>query len=203
MNRLMRIFRATLFLFTSLCAVFAQEPSKKPNSPSAAPAVGAGTITSNVYRNPDLGITYKIILGWVDRTSQIQGDPALSGRVLLAIFEHPPEVKGDNINSAVIIAAESRSSYPGVKTPTDYFDTVTEAATSQGFKVVNEPYEIMVGAKPLMRSDFSKEIGKLTMHQSSLVMLSKGYAVSFTFIGGSEDEVEQLIERLSFAPAKR
>jgi hypothetical protein len=37
------------------------------------------------------------------------------------------------------------------------------------------------------------------MHQTSLVMLEKGYAVSFTFISGSEDEVDQLIEKLSFA----
>jgi hypothetical protein len=32
-------------------------------------------------------------------------------------------------------------------------------------------------------------------------MLSKGYAVSFTFIGGNEDEVEQLIARLRFGTA--
>ena len=37
------------------------------------------------------------------------------------------------------------------------------------------------------------------MRQTSLVMLEKGYAVSFTFIGGSEDEVNELIEKLSFA----
>jgi hypothetical protein len=52
-----------------------------------------------------------------------------------------------------------------------------------------------------VRSDFGKEFGKLTMYQSSLVMLSKGYAISFTFIGGSEDEIEQLISQLSFTPS--
>ena len=30
-------------------------------------------------------------------------------------------------------------------------------------------------------------------------MLSKGYAISFTFIGANEDEVERLIGELSFA----
>jgi hypothetical protein len=30
-------------------------------------------------------------------------------------------------------------------------------------------------------------------------MLEKGYIVSFTFIGGSEDEVDGLVENLSFA----
>ena len=36
------------------------------------------------------------------------------------------------------------------------------------------------------------------MHQSTLVMIEKGYVVSFTFIGGSEDEVDELVEGLSF-----
>jgi hypothetical protein len=40
------------------------------------------------------------------------------------------------------------------------------------------------------------------MRQTSLVILEKGYEVSFTFIGGSEDEVNELIEKLRFAARK-
>jgi hypothetical protein len=36
------------------------------------------------------------------------------------------------------------------------------------------------------------------MHQSTLVMIEKSFVVSYTFIAGSEDEVDQLIEGLSF-----
>ena len=36
------------------------------------------------------------------------------------------------------------------------------------------------------------------MRQSTLVMLARGYVVSLTFIGGTEDEVEQLIDGLRF-----
>jgi hypothetical protein len=36
------------------------------------------------------------------------------------------------------------------------------------------------------------------MHQSTLVMLGRGYAISFTFIGGTEDELEELIQGLRF-----
>ena len=50
----------------------------------------------------------------------------------------------------------------------------------------------------LVRGDFSKPLGNLTMHQSTLVMLKKSYVISFTFIGGSEDEVEEQVEGLSF-----
>jgi hypothetical protein len=36
------------------------------------------------------------------------------------------------------------------------------------------------------------------MWQSTLVMIDKGEIVSFTFVGGSEDEIDQLIGQLSF-----
>jgi hypothetical protein len=40
------------------------------------------------------------------------------------------------------------------------------------------------------------------MWQSTLVVLVRGYAVSFTFIGGTEDEVEELVEGLRFGVEK-
>jgi hypothetical protein len=38
------------------------------------------------------------------------------------------------------------------------------------------------------------------MLQSTIVVLARGYAISFTFIGGTEDEVEELVAGLSFQP---
>ena len=64
--------------------------------------------------------------------------------------------------------------------------------------VVRQKY----ATNPLVRADFVKQIGKLTMRQSSLILLRKGFVVSFTFIAGTEDELDELIERLSFGPAK-
>src|SRR5260221_2746351 len=172
----MRILAVAIICLSSYTLLFAQESSKTSSKPLRTPApLAAGSITDNAYRNPELGISYKILLGWVDRTAQNKGESDNStGQDLLSVFEHPPEVKGEGINSAVIIAAENLSAYPGVKTAADYFDPLSEATTSQGFKVVNEPYATNVGTKSLVRSDFSKEVGKLTMYQSSLVMLSKG-----------------------------
>jgi hypothetical protein len=148
-------------------------------------------------------LSYKLRYGWVDRTQQMRddsNDPA-KAQVLLATFERPPEVTGDSVNSAVIIAMERTASYPGMKSAADYFVPLTEATTAKGFKVVNEPYEVTIGTKTLARSDFSKELGKLTIYQSSLVILAKGNAVSFTFIASSEDEIQDLIDHLSFGVA--
>lgn len=78
----------------------------------------------------------------------------------------------------------------------------TELTTSKGFKVVNEPYEVSVGSRKFVRGDFSKQLGTLTMQQSSLVVVEKGYVLSFTFISGTDDEADELIENLSFGASK-
>jgi hypothetical protein len=200
-----------VFLTLATKAGAQQTPGGSPSKPQAnhiplsrTAVSDQGSVVHGTYRNPNFGFSYKIPFGWVERTKEMQQDPAdlSKSSVLLAIFERPPEATGNTINSALVIAIEKVSSFSGLKTAADYFGPVTELATARGFKVVNEPYEFVVGPKPLVRGDFSKERGSLTMHQTSLVMLEKGYAVSFTFIGGSEDEVGQLIERLTFAAKK-
>ncbi len=181
--------------------------ASRPTSPATTP-IEQGSIAHGAYRNPSLGIVCKVPFGWVDRTAEMQTGDATSGSepaqslVLLAVFERPPEATGSTINSAIVIAAERVSQYSGLKTAVDYFGPITELATAKGFKVVNQPYEFPVDAKQLVRSDFSKPRGSLTMLQSSLALLEKGYIVSFTFIGGSEDEVNELIGNLSFAAKK-
>jgi len=177
----------------------------------ADPPLDAGSISSGVYRNPALAFTCKIPPAWVLRTEEMNArdreDPTPSGtpakdagnaRVLLAAFSRPPEARGEDINSSILIAAESLSAYPGLKDAAQYFGPVTEIAKAQGFETDEEPYDFAVGTKTLVRGDFEKNVGTRVMRQSTLVMLARGYAVSFTFIGGTEDEVEELIASLSF-----
>lgn len=192
---------------------------QKPRSAtrSTAAAQTCGLVSEGVLKCPRFGFTYKTTFGWVDRTDDMQADAeaetqqsgaqasgdagkshADKPETLLAMFERPPGAAGDTINSAVVIVAESLSDYHGIKTAADYFGPISELNEQRGFKVENEPYSFSVGARKLVRSDFSKERGKATMWQSSLVMIEKGYIVSFTFVGGSEDEVESLIGNLSF-----
>jgi hypothetical protein len=194
---------AFLVALLLLCAAQAQQ---KPKSPPQRSAPDAGSISSGVYRNPTFGFTYKIAYGWVDRTQEMAEDlngdstEAKKSVVLLAVFERPPVASGDSINSAVVVAAEAASSYPDLKNEGQYFDLVAASAKSKDLKVVNEPYDYPRGAMQLVRGDFSKPLGNLTLYQSTLVVLQKGYFISFTFVGGSEDEVDSLIESLSFVP---
>ena len=191
-------------------AGLAQQPLKQPTAPSKSSAnakagiLDTGTISGDAYRNNSLGFTYKIPFGWVNRTRQMSQDPDTDSTdpkksiLLLAVFERPPEATGDSVNSAVVIAAEAAFSYPGLRSAEQYFEPLSAVTKSKGLTVVNEPYEFRVGTQQLVRGDFSKPFGHLTMHQSTLAMIEKGYVVSFTFIGGSEDEVDGLVESLSF-----
>ncbi len=130
--------------------------------------------------------------------SPTASDSIKTGRVLLAAFSRPPEARAEDVNSSILIAAESMAAYPGLKEAAQYFGPVSEVAKAQGFQVAEEPYPFALGTKSLARADFQKNVGTRVMRQSTLVMLAHGYVVSFTFIGGTEDEVEELVHGLGF-----
>jgi hypothetical protein len=164
---------------------------------------------AQLYRNTTLGFRYQIPYGWVDRTREMhEGIEPNKAEVLLAVFERPPEAIGDSINSAVVIASESAASYPGLKRAEDYLGPLTELATANGFKAEGEPYALEVETRRLLRADFTKPLGnkasndKLTMRQCTLVLLARDKIVSFTFIAGSEDALDDLMDGLHFGAAK-
>lgn len=197
----------------------AQDPSSsstpKHTKKTATPSgLDPGVVTNHVYRNKTLALSCKIPEGWVFRTEEMNAreednaTPApaqtasnSAAKVLLATFSRPPEARAEDVNSSILIAVEPASSYPGLQEAEQYFGPLTEVARAQGFTVDEEPYEIAVGTKTLVRGDFHKDVGTRAMHQSTLAMLSHGYAVSITLIAGTEDEVEELIDGLTFSPS--
>jgi len=191
----------------------AQTQRKTTPTPPAKPPATHNE-DPQLYRNAIFGFRYQIPYGWVDRTKEMQeGNEAGKAEVLLAIFERPPEAAGDTINSAVVIASESTASYPGLTKVQDYLGPLTELATSKGFKPDGEPYRLEVESRHLLRADFTKPLSvktssvetsddKLTMRQCTLVLLAKGHIVSFTFIAGNEDELDDLMDGLHFVAAK-
>jgi len=181
----------------------AQTPRKTTPPPAAKPSTTRAD-DAQLYRNTTFGFRYRIPYGWVDRTKAMQeGNDAGKAELLLAVFERPPEATGDTINSAVVIASESAASYPGLKKAEDYLGPLTELATSKGFKPEGEPYALEVESRQLLRADFIKPLNdKLTMRQCTLVLLAKGQIASFTFIAGSEDGLDDLMDGLHFGAAK-
>jgi len=212
------------------CVVQAQAPAPSPSSSKhtksssarLAADIDSAAIANGVYRNRFLSLFCKIPAGWVLRTDEMnareepepntpeeksssqgtQGSTGESGRVLLAAFSRPPEARGEDVNASIVIAAEKVEAYPGLKEAVQYFGPLTEVAKAQGFAVDEEPYEFSIATKKLVRGDFHKNVGTRVMRQSTLAFLAQGYAVSITVIGGTEDEVEELIDGISFGAVK-
>jgi hypothetical protein len=210
-------FVVAFALVTVSAELFSQASSSSSQhvrkvAPAANSALDAGTVTNGVYRNKSLGLSCKIPAAWVLRTEEMNSrdtaedgsdtaSPAKTdsaGRVLLAAFSRPPEARAEDVNSSIVIAAESVATYPGLKEAAQYFGPLSEVAKAQGFTEVQEPYAFAVGTRTLAREDFQKDVGSRVMRQSTLVMLARGWAVSITFIGGTENEVEESIGGLSF-----
>jgi hypothetical protein len=218
-----------IFAIAACTTIFVQAQTNQPASsqssssskqgrkptPAAVPKLDPGVVSAGVYRNLAFGFTCRIPSGWVLRTEEMnqqQGEDEQAdagkkatdaGRVLLATFSRPPEARGEDVNSSMVIAAESAAAYPGLKDAAQYFGPLTEVTKARGLEVVEEPYEFVIGAKTVVRGDFKKDVGARVIRQSTLVVLARGYVVSFTFIGGSEDEVEELVKGLSFGASAK
>ena len=204
------IRRIVISLFLGSILAAAQMSSRPAPAPASKPAPD-----EQLYRNAAFGFRYKIPYGWVERTKEMREQESASpdskgkisakvspqGEVLLAVFERPPDAPGDTVNSAVVIASESAAAYPGLKKAEDYLGPLSELATAKGFKSDGDPNVIEICSK--CTADFSKPItDKLTMRQSTLILLAKSQIVSFTFIAGAEDEIDDLIDGLHFAATK-
>jgi len=193
---------AAIAVFVLCLSLPAQAQGKPVAKPSAKPS--ASNDDARLYHNSTFGFRYQVPYGWVDRTPQMQqGSDSAKSEVQLAVFERPPEATGETINSAVVIASENAASYPGLKRAEDYLGPLTELATAKGFKAEGEPYALEVESRRLLRADFIKPLSeKLSMRQCTLVLLAKDQIVSFTFIAGSEEELDDLMDGLHFGAAK-
>lgn len=203
---------------------FSAQSTSRSGSSTSRGSLEPGTVSNGIYRNRSLGLICQIPEGWVLRTDEMNRDAmqhtdrsndsgskpvaayasSSGARVLLSAFSRPPEAKGQEVNSSILIAAEPVTAYPGMTDALQYFGPLTEVAAAQGFaKDAEDPYEIAIGPQTLERSDFHKDVGTRVIRQTTLALLSHGYAVSITVIAGSEDGVEQLLNGLNFqSPAR-
>lgn len=212
------LFVCFFALFLPPIEISAQSSSSRHHVERSAAEIplDAGSVNNGVYRNKSLGFTCKIPEGWVLRTdamnseqNQNAGSASASkpadahtssrdAKVLLAAFSRPPEARGEEVNSSILIAAEPIAAYPGLKEPEQYFGPLSEVAEAQGFQKDGDPYGVAIGPQTLVRADFHKDVGTRVMRQSTLVMLLRGYAISMTMIAGSDDGVEELMNGLDF-----
>jgi hypothetical protein len=99
-----------------------------------------------------------------------------------------------------------------MKTAEDYVGPLTEVATAKGFKSAGEPFSLEIESRRLVRADFVKSLevksttespnNKLTMRQCTLILMTKGRILSFTFIADSEEALDDIMDGLHFGDLK-
>jgi len=188
-------WRHSSCIFLLVCQLCASQNPHQHRTQSADP---------QLHRNVHAGFCYSIPYGWVDRTREIGESPERDNasqphaQVLLAVFERPPQAQTKELNSAVVIASEPVTAYPGLKTEDDYFGPLEEVTSSHGLQIEGEPYQMTINDRHLARADFTKQAAGTSIHQSTLVLLEKGSVLSFTFIAEDQDHVSNLIAGLRF-----
>ena len=186
----------SVLLLCQLCVC--QTPARPRSAEPANP---------QVYRNPDSGFCYTIPFRWVDRTKEMASDDPDArkphSKVLLAIFERPPQAPNRDINPTVVIASEPISAYQGLKSAADYFGPLAEVASSHGMRMEGGPYQVVINNRRLARGDFTKQMNGTTVRQSTLVLLDRNSVLSFTFIAEDDEHVNSLIAQLRLGPCGR
>src|SRR5256885_3652645 len=143
LSRLVHLCLAAMLGISIASRVSAQSSSSKhtkQSSSTGTTAVTDGAVSSGVYRNKALGLACKIPEGWVLRTEEMNSQdqakdeekPTTQGakrntgdqHVLLAAFSRPPEARGEDGNSSILIAAESPGAFPGTYEDVHVFGTV-------------------------------------------------------------------------------
>lgn len=191
----------TGFLTILLLATIAQSaPPSKTALAKASLDPGSYDDSTHLYRNRTLALTLKVPYGWVDRTKSMNPDPPdpSKGSVLLAVFERPPEAATEALNPTLLIAAEPVSSYPGLRSADDYYTPLKEVTTAKGLEPAGDPYDFAVGARHLLRADFTRKTNRAATYQSTLVLVTRGSIVSITAIAATEDDATQLLTGLHF-----
>src|SRR5260370_38448314 len=105
-------FPASVLVLPFAAVLWAQQPasrSSKPSDQARSAVPEAGAISAGVYRNATFGFSYKLPYGSGGRTTGMHDahDQAARSRVLLAIFDRPPEVTAGSLNSPCQTQASS------------------------------------------------------------------------------------------------
>jgi len=161
-----------------------------------------GTLAGDVYTEKFFNLRYDLSQGWVVKTADMrQGLSESDSAVLLLSAFGKAAPSAAEVNPSVTITAESLALYPDVKTPEDYFDSLSQLVESKGFKVLNPPAELDLAGVTFLRGDFQKQEGDVTTYQATMVAFRKGYVLEITAISGDDEDLTPLLNRLHiFAP---
>jgi hypothetical protein len=172
-------------------------PRKTPaGTPKAAPVLDPdeGSVSNDTYTNRFFGFEYTFPdhLDVQDQADFMGGQLDQSSRsfVLLAAFGPAPDGSGAE---GVVLLADNAAGYPGLADAAAYLDKVTRpAAEKQRFELVTPARPVDLAGQKFFRIDFRRD----EVLQSSIFTLRRGYALGFTLVAHSPEQLQRLLDSL-------
>jgi len=199
-----------VFLSVLLLCVVASAQSLTPDS---------GSVNNGVYSNTYFGFSYTYPKDWVvhgDATNQriielgreratdtkALSEPSANVLIkhvhqLLTVFQYALGTPGVSNNAAVQIIAEDVRHAPAITDGRVYLLNMQELLTKMGCQMVQkEPAEMIVSGRQFFRQDFRTPVKDIYVQQVMIVYVTKGYALSFGFTVGPDQNIEDLVRTM-------
>jgi len=180
-----------------------------PAAQSDEDTVENGTVTDNLYRNEELGLSYRFPEGWTAaKPEALRARNAAAYAAMKAAFEKqardlPGEVHLVVPKTIFYASRRSGASPTNLDLPSVLI-TVTEGPMEElsldsvgrnarafertGLKMVGEPQEIDAGVQHCFRTDFADTAHEPQRWLSRIDTTVEGYVVSMQFFAGSQQE---------------
>lgn len=178
-----------------------------------------GAVKDGVYTNTFFGFSFTYPKDWVvhgeatnqrikelgkERTTQSGALSEASAEVmfrntsqLLTVFRHPVGTPGIAINPAVLVFAESVAHAPGITSGREYWLNARVVMLKTGAQVLNaEPVEVVFSGRKFFRDDYSLEVNGVHLTQATLVHITRGYALAFSFLGEDQKSVDEMVKTM-------
>jgi hypothetical protein len=197
--------RALLLITTLLLLCFSAHAQSAPDD---------GEITKGDYLNFFFNFAYTPPKDWVihdeavkkriheraqEEAARTNSLPQLKQTyALLLISRYPRPTAEIMVNATIIVAAEKITHLPGQPTAKDYLLSLRAPKAQRGVRAVREELlPFRVGDLEFLRDDYSGEIAGITIREALFVSVKKGYALIFSFTGGDEKSVEEMVKTMN------
>lgn len=220
--------RANDSLDDSLFAFSSQQPPAPPAgsatvADSSSPDVG--TVEGNLYKNKFFGLQYQFPEGWTPHGEETKkhlmeiGRNAVSGNnalengayqdaekrtlVLLSVFRYPLGTPVDNNDSIQLLSEDVRFA-PGVKSGREYLQLMAGSLKRSNLPIEfqGEPTTATAAGQTFYRQDILLTVRGKSVYEAFVVSIVKEHALSFVFVGSSEqsrDDLAKTLETLRFS----
>jgi hypothetical protein len=179
----------------------------------------SGRVSDGVYRSTYFGFSYTYPHDWVvhgDATNQrlrelgkqrATSTKALSepqaevslkhSYQLLTLFERALGTPGVVYNRSMQIIAEDVRPLPGITSGREYLLNAMEMLKKMGLQPLqDDPVGVVISGHQFFRLDFKNPVKDILIQQAMITTVSKGFAVSFGFSVGPDQDLEEVVRTL-------